>query len=39
MNVSDFIWTIATASIGSLIPLATLKITMNYLRQFLINDR
>lgn len=39
MNASDFIWGIATASIGALLPLTTLKITMNYLRQFLINDR
>lgn len=39
MSASELIWKIATSTISALLPLATIKITFNYLRQFLVNDR
>lgn len=34
----DIIWKTAAATVSSLIPYMTIKMILNYLRQFLIND-
>ena len=36
--MENYVWAIATTFIKVLIPLTTIKLILNYLRQFLFND-